>query len=72
MDGRIQGSLRNKSDKGFAFIRRDDGESDVFIHRSAFARPGDWDSLRDEDRLEFSIEDKGKGPRAKDVTRLAA
>lgn len=72
MDVRIKGSLRNKNDKGFAFIRRDDGEADVFIHRSTFARPGDWDALRDGHRIEFGIEDLGKGPRAKDVTVLNA
>jgi len=73
MDGiRFSGTLRNKNnDKGFAFIRRTDGEADVFIHRSAFKqRPGDWDSLRDGQALEFEIEDRGKGPRAKDVAIL--
>jgi cold shock CspA family protein len=69
MDVRITGTLRNKNEKGFAFIRRTDGETDVFIHRSAFKhRPGDWDGLRDGQMLEFGIEDHGKGPRAKDVT----
>jgi CspA family cold shock protein len=72
MDGRLTGTLRNKNvDKGFAFIRRGDGEADVFIHRSAFKhRPGDWDGLSDGQSLEFAIEDRGKGPRAKDVVIL--
>lgn len=72
MNGRITGTLRNKNEKGFAFLRRADGEPDVFIHRSVFDRPGDWDNLRDGQQLEFAVEDRGKGPRAANVVVLAA
>ena len=67
MDDRLTGTLKNKDQKGFGFISREDGEPDVFIHRSAFDKPRDWDSLSEGTKLQFAIEDRGKGPRAKDV-----
>lgn len=69
-DERLTGTLKNKHDKGFGFISRADGEPDVFIHRSCFAKPRDWDSLTEGRTVEFAIEDRGKGPRAKDVVLL--
>lgn len=71
MPDRIAGTLKNKTEKGYGFISREDGEPDVFIHRSAFARPRDWDALVDgQTKLTFEIEDQGKGPRATAVQVL--
>ena len=43
----------------------------MFIHRSAFARPRDWDALVDgHTKLTFEIENLGKGPRAAAVQIL--
>ena len=54
-------------DKGYGFITRDSG-GDVFVHYSEIRNK---DSLTGDDRVEFSVEQEKKGPRAKDVTVLS-
>mgnify|MGYP006311290845 CR=1 FL=1 len=51
--------------KGYGFISRDSGD-DVFVHFSAI-QGGGFRSLQENQRVEFSIEDSPKGPRAVDV-----
>jgi CspA family cold shock protein len=57
-------------DRGFGFIRLQDG-SEVFFHHSAM-NPGEFDSLQDGEELEFSIEQdpRGRGSRAANVRRI--
>ena len=52
-------------DKGFGFIR-DEGGIEHFFHRSAI-RGAVFELLREGQRVEFSIEESSKGPRAGDV-----
>jgi CspA family cold shock protein len=52
-------------DKGFGFIR-DEGGIEHFFHRSA-VRGAVFELLREGQRVEFTSEDSGKGPRAGDV-----
>jgi cold shock protein len=52
-------------DKGFGFIR-DEAGVEHFFHRSA-VRGAVFELLREGQRVEFSIEDSQKGPRAGDV-----
>ena len=52
-------------DKGFGFIR-DEGVIEHFFHRSS-VRGAVFELLREGQRVEFSIEDSTKGPRAGDV-----
>jgi CspA family cold shock protein len=57
------------ADKGFGFIKTQDGK-DIFFHHSVVADQG-FDNLSEGQKVEFSIEqgsDKGKGPRAGSVT----
>lgn len=56
-------------DRGFGFIRTDDGD-EYFFHRSACGR-GEFDALQEGDRVSFA-DDEGhkKGPRAEDVERI--
>ena len=62
--GRIKWFSRTK---GYGFIARDSGE-DVFVHYSEIRNK---DSLSDNERVEFTVEQGKKGPQAKDVTVLS-
>ena len=50
--------------KGFGFIKPDDGNKDVFVHISAL---GGLESLSDDQRVIFDIEDGRRGPQAVNV-----
>jgi CspA family cold shock protein len=63
---REQGTVKWFNDaKGYGFISRDSGD-DVFVHFSAI-QGGGFRSLQENQRVEFSVEDSPKGPRAVDV-----
>ena len=60
-----------KDDKGFGFITRDDGESDVFVHHSAIQdTSGGFRSLKEGDVVEFDMVQGQKGPAAENVARV--
>jgi cold shock protein len=52
-------------DKGYGFIRPDDGSRDVFVHVSAVTSSG-LGTLNEGQRVSFEIEPdkRGKGPKA--------
>lgn len=52
--------------KGFGFIQRQDGE-DIFVHFRAIKGEG-FRSLRDGQKVEFSVVEGQKGLQAEDVT----
>src|SRR5580765_4313752 len=52
--------------KGYGFIEPDGGEKDVFVHYSAIVGDG-YRNLEEGQRVEFSIEETGKGPQAVQV-----
>lgn len=54
------------SDKGFGFISREQGD-DVFVHFSAIKSDG-YRSLKEGQRVEFSVTQGPKGAQAEDVT----
>jgi len=53
------------SDKGYGFIKPDDGGRDIFVHITAVERAG-LPSLLEGQRLSYEVEPdkKGKGPKA--------
>ena len=61
MNGQV---VRVMSDKGFGFIKGEDGR-EYFFHRSALQM--DWYSLREGQQVSFEIGNGAKGPRAEDV-----
>ena len=62
------GSIKTISERGFGFIRPENGHEDVFFHRSALVDVS-FEQLRQDDRVTFTAENdpRGKGPRAADV-----
>jgi CspA family cold shock protein len=56
------------ADKGYGFLKRDDGQPDVFVHITDLQKGGLQDLNRD-DPVEFDIEPgkAGKGPKAINV-----
>jgi cold shock protein len=54
--------------KGFGFISRESGD-DVFVHHTAIEMEG-FKTLREEQQVEFSVEQGDKGLQAVDVKPL--
>jgi CspA family cold shock protein len=54
--------------KGYGFIGREDGSSDIFVHFSAIAAEG-YKSLQEGDAVEFEIGEGPKGPQANNVKK---
>jgi len=57
------------NDKGFGFITRDDGEKDVFCHRSAIQGEG-LKSLAEGVKVEFDVVQGQKGLAAENVVQV--
>lgn len=57
----MQGTICYLNDKGFAFIKRDDSEPDVFLHSAALDRSG-IDKVKIGDRIEFQVRESHKRP----------
>jgi CspA family cold shock protein len=56
------------AERGYGFIKPDDGGRDVFVHITAVERAG-LKSLNEGQRISFDVEPdkKGKGPKAVDL-----
>ena len=67
---RQQGILKQwNPEKGFGFIRPDDGGKDIFIHISAFPKDGVTPRIGEKIRYEVSVDHQGK-PKAAYIERL--
>ncbi len=60
-----EGTIKRLTDRGFGFIRTDQG-NDLFFHMSA-VEGATFDSLREDQRVSYSEADGPKGPRAEKV-----
>lgn len=70
MSARETGTVKwFNNDKGFGFISRD-GDVDVFVHYRAINSDG-YRSLKEGQRVEFSVTQGQKGPQAENVTVVA-
>ncbi len=66
MSERVQGTVKWFNDgKGYGFIEREDGD-DVFVHYNSLQGEG-FKSLKEGQRVEFTLEQGEKGPQAVDV-----
>jgi CspA family cold shock protein len=54
--------------KGFGFIAPEDGSEDVFVHHSEIQAEG-FKSLAEGDKVDFEMEEEGKGPKARKVVK---
>ena len=54
------------SQKGYGFIKMDDGSKDIFVHHSAVQ----GQSLEEDDRVEFEVGQGQKGPNAENVVKI--
>jgi cold shock protein len=59
------------AEKGYGFIKPDDGGRDIFVHVTAVERAG-LPTLNEGQRIAFEIEPdkKGKGPKAVDLVAV--
>jgi len=64
--GRIKKMVR---DRGFGFIRGEDGK-EVFFHRSGLGA-SDYDILNEGDNVEYVVQEGPRGPRAENVRAVA-
>ena len=63
-----QGSVTKlKHDRGFGFIRPDEGGEEVFFHRSSVNEDG-YDRLQEGQAVTYEMESSPRGPRASNVT----
>jgi CspA family cold shock protein len=67
---RIRGTVKwfNET-KGYGFLRRDDGQSDCFVHHSEIQSQG-YRTLQEGERVEFDVVQQPKGPKASNVVKL--
>lgn len=64
---RLSGSCKFfNADKGYGFIRRDDGAQDLFVHISSLKKTG-LETLDRDAKVTFEVEENPKGQRAVQV-----
>ena len=57
-------------EKGYGFIRSDDGGEDVFVHHTGIAGSG-FKSLNEGEKVTYEVAEGRRGPQAQNVSRVA-
>ena len=71
MSDRVVGKVKwFNASKGYGFLERSDGDSDVFVHFSAIQGDG-FKSLEEGEPVEFSIAHTDKGLQAEEVNKVS-
>lgn len=67
MAERMEGVVKwFSAEKGYGFIKQDNGQPDIFVHFSAIGGTG-YKSLEEGDRVTFAVVEGKKGMQAADV-----
>jgi CspA family cold shock protein len=62
------GTIKFFSDKGFGFIKRDDGGKDVFLHREKLEESGvALGTVKTDSKVEFDVQHGDRGPFAVNI-----
>ncbi len=64
----MTGTIARLTDKGFGFIKPDQGDKDVFFHARSLVDVM-YDDLREGETVTFDVEEGPKGPAAINVKR---
>lgn len=64
----MTGTIARLTDRGFGFIKPDQGEKDVFFHARSLVEIM-YDDLREGEAVTFDLEEGPKGPAAINVKR---
>ena len=64
----MTGSIARLTDRGYGFIKPDEGEKDLFFHAKDLQEVR-YDDLREGDKVTFDIAESAKGPNAVAVRR---
>lgn len=63
------GTIAVLKDKGFGFIKIEDGEKDVFFHANELQNV-QFNDLQEGDKVEFEVTEGQKGPQATQVSKV--
>jgi len=67
----MQGEIVKKvEDKGFGFIKPDDGGKDLFFHATGMSNRAQYDDLNVGQRVEYTLDQASDRPRAIEVAPI--
>ena len=64
------GTIVKTNEKGFGFIKPDGGGKDMFFHVTGMQDRSQFDGLKPDDRVQYTVDQTGDRPRAIDVARV--
>lgn len=64
----MTGTIARVTDRGFGFIKPDEGDKDLFFHANSL-QGASFDEVKEGDPVTFDVEEGPKGPAAINVAR---